>query len=191
MGKRGNVGERGRSAAPQQWDDLVLFTVLSLALWLLTALYALVSLSAVPECLPPDLTVSCPGPAMVMLLLLVLAAAGLGLITGIWALRAALQEPDWLAAAAFAVLLAAAALVAAGLILNLDPVRPLFTAVYGFPPEELSHHPVAFYGAAAPALLTPLSGLIYARTREPARPVSDGAGPLLLLVVWLAVRLAG
>jgi hypothetical protein len=171
--------------------DLAVFTVLSLTLWLLTALYALVSLSAVPECLRPDLTVSCPGPALVMILLLVVAAEGLGLITGIWALRAALQERDWIAAVAFGVLLAAAALVAAGLILNLDPVRPLFIAVYGFPAEDLSHHPVAFYGAAAPALLMPLSGLIYARTREPARPVSAVVGPLLLLVVWLAVRLAG
>jgi hypothetical protein len=89
------------------------------------------------------------------------------------------------------VLLAAAAVVAAGLILNLDPVRPLFTAVYGFPPEGLSHHPVAFYGSAALAVLMPLSGLVYALTREPARLMSAVVGPLLVLALWIAIRLAG
>jgi hypothetical protein len=185
------MGKMGSVHPPQQWSDLVLFTVLALTLWLLTALYAFASLSAVPECLRPDRTVYCPGPAMVMIWLLVVASAGLSLITGIWVLRAALQERDWLAAAAFGVLLAAAAVVAAGLILNLDPVRPLFTAVYGFPPEGLSHHPVAFYGSAALAVLMPLSGLVYALTREPARLMSAVVGPLLVLALWIAIRLAG
>jgi hypothetical protein len=40
-------------------------------------------------------------------------------------------------------------------------------------------------------VLMPLSGLVYAQTREPARLMSAVVGPLLVLALWIAIRLAG
>lgn len=132
------------------------------------------------------------GLAMAILALVGIAVL-LSAITVLSALSVALRTGDWITAAAFGVLLTAAA-VATYVLLRLPDGRsdhPLLTALYGFPPNMMSSHPLAYCGSAALVALQPLLVLPYALTREHAQRVSAAVTLLLVLVFWLTVRLTG
>lgn len=120
---------------------------------------------------------------------LLVVSAGASAFPVIAALSAALDAGDRVCAAAFGFLLAAAAF--AGYVVFSRPDHPLVTAIYGFPVIYLGSHPFAFYGSAALRVALPLIVLPYALTRGQAQRVSAATGPLLVLLLWIALRLAG
>jgi hypothetical protein len=123
--------------------------------------------------------------------LLVGTAILLSAVAGVWALYIALRERDWLSAVSFGVLLAAAAFAAYALWYNGNPGHPLIAAVYGLPYDGFGLYPLAFYGSAALAPAIPLLALAYALTSGKARQISAAAGPLAMLGLWAAIRIAG
>jgi hypothetical protein len=172
---------------------LVIITVLSITAWIVTALvFGYITL----------LSAQCPetetglgrceifgwvGP----LALLIGVSVGASVFAALAGLRLALAAEDWSSAACFGVLLGAAAFAVYARLQAGQPGHPVVAALYGFPPERLSLHPLASYCAAALVVLLPLLVLPYALTRGRARRVSAAAGPLLVLIFWLAIRLAG
>jgi hypothetical protein len=128
-------------------------------------------------------------------LLLTLAGASvlLSVVAGGLALAQALRGREWLAAISFSVLLAVAAFAAYALSQQGNPGHPLVSLVYGFPLADGFdlRHPVAQYGSAAliPAI-APVA-LAYALTRGKARQISAAAGPLAVIGLWVAIRIAG
>jgi hypothetical protein len=105
-----------------------------------------------------------------------------------WPLGAALDAGDQVSAAAFGFLFVAVAFAVYALFQDGHPGHPLVTAIYGFAPDGLGLHAVAYYGSAALVVLMPLVVLAYALTRGRAQRVSAAAGPLLVLGVWIAIR---
>lgn len=131
----------------------------------------------------------------VIYLLVALDAASvlLSVGAGVLALGMALRKRERLAAISFGILLAAAAFAAYALSQQGDPGHPVVSLVYGFPLTDGFdlRHPVAQYGSAAliPAI-APVA-LAYALTRGKARQISAAAGPLAVLGLWVAIRIAG
>ncbi|HEV8194125.1 MAG TPA: hypothetical protein VGP82_21975 [Ktedonobacterales bacterium] len=178
---------------PLSRGSLVGVTALSLALWMVTGLFVLYFNVQSSQCPATETGVNRCGllGLFSLLVLLVGVAAGAGAFAVIWALSAALDARDAVSAAASGVLLAAVAIAIYALLQNGHPGHPFLTALYGFPPDGLSLHPVAYYGSAALVVLLPLLVLPYALTRGRMQRVSAAAGPLLVLGFWLAIRLAG
>lgn len=175
-----------RPPIPQTRRDLVGCAALSLTAWILTALfYVFVVLPY--HCTGELCGLGLVGPTFLFVGVSIVFSA----TAVIWALSVALRAGERVAAAAFGALLAAAALAAYALLQNGHPDHPVLTALYGFPPDGLSLHPIAYYGSAALVVALPLLVLPYALIRGRAHRVSAFAGPLFVLVGWIAIHLAG
>lgn len=184
-------GQRGQTAArPSERNPaLILAAALSIAAWITTGLYLLyISRVLSPACHPGG---GCEPvyEAFWTLISLIGLSMFLTFIAPLWALGVALHIGDRIGAAAFGVLLAGAAF--ATYALWHPGHQGLAAAVYGFPPDMLSAHPVAYYGSAALVLSLPFVVLAYALTPGRARRVSAAAGSLLVLIAWVAFRVAG
>jgi hypothetical protein len=178
---------------PLTSKGLKVVTALSLTLWLLTALFfGYINLRSA----------QCPETAtglgrcgifglLVPLLMLLAISVGDSAFAALTALGVALDAQDWGSAACFGVLLAATVFATYALLQVGHPGHPVVTAIYGFPPDGLGLHPLAYYGSAALVVLLPVLVLPYALTRGHARRMSAVAGLMLVLVFWLALRLAG
>ena len=74
---------------------------------------------------------------------------------------------------------------------NEHPGHVWLSAVYGFPIEHLSSHPVALYGSLGLiAAIAPIA-FAYALTRGQTRRISAAAGLPVTLAIWIAIRIAG
>jgi hypothetical protein len=172
---------------------LVLIIALTITSWIVTALfYGYINIRSS----------QCPGPGMnscknglfglfVPLLLLLGMSVGVGFLAALVALGTALGAGDRVSAAAFGVLLATADFAAYALLQDGHPGHPVVTAIYGFPPDVIGLHLLAYAGSAALVVGLPLLVLPYTLIRGSARQVSAAAGPLLVLVLWIAIRLVG
>jgi hypothetical protein len=174
-------------------SKLVVATALSVISWIATGLfYVYINIRSS----------QCPGPGMnscksafwgllAPLLLLLATAVGAGFFAALLALSTALGAGDRVSAAAFGVLFAAVAFATYTLFQDGHPGHPFVTAIYGFPPEVIGLHPIAYIGSAALVVAQPLFVLAYSLTRGRAQRVSAAAGPLLVLAGWIAIRIAG
>jgi hypothetical protein len=157
------VDQAAASQAPRR--GLITTAALAIVCWGITAFFFFVYIPS-HRC-RGDL---CGLGLILQTYLLVGIAILLSAVAGAWALGRALRERDWLSAASFGILIAAAAFAAYALWYNGHPGHPLIALVYGFPPADGfdPRHPVAQYGSAAliPAV-TPVLGL------------------------WVAIRIAG
>ena len=164
---------------------------LSIALWIATALFFFYINVQSSSCTEMGMDRCGLWAYFWQLIWLLVISAGVSAFAAISALGAALDAGDQVSAAAFGVLFVAVAFAVYALFQDGHPGHPLVTAIYGFPPDGLGLHAVAYYGSAALVVLMPLIVLAYALTRGRAQRVSAASGPLLVLGLWIAIRLAG
>jgi hypothetical protein len=178
---------------PLSRGSVVVVAALGLVLWIATACYVYYFNLQSTQCQQTD-GGRC-GLGLVglfsTLIGLVIISTAVGAFAALAALGVALDARDRGSAASLGVLLVAAAIAVYTLLQNGHPGHPLVTALYGFPPDGLSLHPLAYYGSAALVVALPLLVLPFALTQGRAQRVSAAAAPLLVVVFWIAIRLAG
>jgi len=123
-------------------------------------------------------------------------SALMSVVAALWTLGATVASGDRRASWTFgffllAVVFAAYALYQNAKYPNANPGHTWISAIYGFPAEDLSNHPIAFHGSLGLiATIAPIA-FVYALTRGQVRRVSAAAGLPITLVIWIAMRIAG